>query len=146
MRAIHTFKLKTTALIATIFFAYLIHSFSTFSFILPKTSGKQTFSDVFRLNQMGTFGKNELKNWTLIFFFFNYYLSLHCVKSVRIRIYSGPYFPALWLSTEGCCVSLRIQSKCGNIRTRVTPTTDTFYAVSCILILFASSPIQVQSN
>ena len=36
----------------------------------------------------------------------------HCVKSVRIRSYSGPYFPALYL---------RIQSKCGNVRTRITP-------------------------
>ena len=24
----------------------------------------------------------------------------HCVKSVRIRSYSGPYFPALGLNTE----------------------------------------------
>ena len=40
----------------------------------------------------------------------------HCVKSVRIRSYSGPYFPAS--QTE--------------IRTRVTLDTDTFYAV-CVL-------------
>ena len=33
--------------------------------------------------------------------------------SVRIRSYSGPYFPALGLNTERCEVSLRIQSKCG---------------------------------
>ena len=43
----------------------------------------------------------------------------HCVESVRIGSYSGPYFP-----TVG--VSLRIQSKCGKIRTKITPTTDTF--------------------
>ena len=36
-----------------------------------------------------------------------------CVKSVRIRSYSGPYFPALGLNTERSEVSLRIQSKCG---------------------------------
>ena len=35
-----------------------------------------------------------------------------CVKSVRIRR------------------SLRIQSECGKIRTRITPNTDTFYAVT----------------
>ena len=46
----------------------------------------------------------------------------HCVKSVRIRSYSGPYIPAFGLS---------IQSECGKIRTRITPNTDTFYAV-CI--------------
>ena len=32
----------------------------------------------------------------------------HCMKCVRIRSYSGPYFP------------------------RITPNTDTFYAVTCI--------------
>ena len=37
----------------------------------------------------------------------------HCVKSVRIWSYSGPYFPALGLNTERYPVSLRIQSECG---------------------------------
>ena len=45
----------------------------------------------------------------------------HCVKSVRIRSYSGPYFPAFGLNT------LLIQSECGKMRTRTTPNTDTFY-------------------
>ena len=43
-------------------------------------------------------------------------LYLHCEKSVRIRSYSGPYFPAFGLNTERYTVSLRIQSewgKCG---------------------------------
>ena len=58
------------------------------------------------------------------------YNKLHCVKSVRIRSYSGPYFfPAFGLNTERCGVSLRIQSKCGEKRTRITPNTDTFDAV-----------------
>ena len=26
----------------------------------------------------------------------------HCVKSVRVRNYSGPYFPAFGLNTEKC--------------------------------------------
>ena len=43
----------------------------------------------------------------------------HCVKSTRIRSYSSPYG-----------VSYRIQSECGKIRTRITPNTDTFYAVA----------------
>ena len=38
-----------------------------------------------------------------------------CVKS---GVFSGPYFPAFGLNTERCCVSLRIQSECGKIRTR----------------------------
>ena len=54
----------------------------------------------------------------------------HTVKRVRIRSYSGPYFPAFGLNTERYRVSLRIQSECGKIRTRTTPNTDTFYAVN----------------
>ena len=54
---------------------------------------------------------------------------IHCVKSVRIRSYSGPYFPAFGVNTERYGVSLRIQSECGKIWTRKTPNTDTFHAV-----------------
>ena len=52
----------------------------------------------------------------------------HCVKGVRIRSYSGPYFPAFELNTP-YPVSLRIQSECGKIWTRITQNTDTFHAV-----------------
>ena len=55
----------------------------------------------------------------------------HSVKSVRIWGYSGPHFPAFGLNTERYSVSLRVQSECGKIRTRITPNTDTFYIVSC---------------
>ena len=54
----------------------------------------------------------------------------HSVKSVRIRSYSGPYFPAFGLNTEGYSVSLRIQSKCVKIRTWIIPNMDAFRAVS----------------
>ena len=54
---------------------------------------------------------------------------MYCVKSVRIRSYSGPYFPAFRLNMERCGISLRIQSKCGRIRTIITPNTDIFHAV-----------------
>ena len=53
----------------------------------------------------------------------------HCVKSVRIRSFSGPYFPAFELNTERHSVSLCIQSECWKKRTRITPNTDTFHAV-----------------
>ena len=53
----------------------------------------------------------------------------HSVKSVRIRSFSCPYFPAFGLNTERYEVSLRIQSECRKTRTRKTPNTDTFYAV-----------------
>ena len=48
----------------------------------------------------------------------------HCVKSVFIWSYSGPYFPTFGLNTYS------VQSKCGKRRTRITPNTYTFYAVS----------------
>ena len=54
---------------------------------------------------------------------------LGCVKSVRIRSYSVPHFPAFGLNTERYSLSLRIQSECGKMRTRITPNTDTFCAV-----------------
>ena len=37
-----------------------------------------------------------------------------CVKNVRIRSFSGPYFLAFGLNTERYSISLCIQSKCGN--------------------------------
>ena len=54
----------------------------------------------------------------------------HCVKSDRIRSYFGPHFPAFGLNTERYGVCLRIQSECGKMRSRITPNTDTFYAVT----------------
>ena len=59
----------------------------------------------------------------------------HCVKSVRIRSYSGPYFPAFGLNTERYKVSLRIQSECGKIRTRITRDTDTFHILYILALL-----------
>ena len=52
--------------------------------------------------------------------------SNHCVKSVRIRSYSGPYFTAFGLNTERYRVSFRIQSECG----KITPNMDNFHAVN----------------
>ena len=53
-----------------------------------------------------------------------------CVKSARIRSYSDRYFPAFRLNTPFLSLSLRIQGQgeCGEMRTRITPNTDTFYA------------------
>ena len=59
----------------------------------------------------------------------------HCVKNVRIRSYSGPYFPVFGLNTERYGVSLRIQSKCGKMRTRITRNTDTFHAACGKLLI-----------
>ena len=45
----------------------------------------------------------------------------HCVKSVRIRSFSGPYFPAF---------RLRIQSDLRKIRDIKTPDSDIFHVVT----------------
>ena len=58
--------------------------------------------------------------------------SLHCVKSGRIRSFSGPHFTVIGLNTERYRVSLRIQSECGKIRTIITPNTDTFHTLILI--------------
>ena len=47
--------------------------------------------------------------------------AIHYVKIVRIRSFSGPYFPAF---------GLNIQSEYGKIRTRKTPNMDTFQEVT----------------
>ena len=57
--------------------------------------------------------------------------SERCQTSL-IRGFSSPYLPALGLNTEKYFVSLRTQSKCGKIRTRKTPNTDTFYTVKVL--------------
>ena len=50
------------------------------------------------------------------------------MKSVRIRSFAGPYFPAVGPNMVKYGVSLRIQSEWGKKRTRKTPNTDTFHA------------------
>ena len=54
------------------------------------------------------------------------FFNKHCVKSVCIRSYSGPHFPAFGLNTGRYSVYLRIQSKCRKMWTRITPNMDTF--------------------
>ena len=61
-------------------------------------------------------------------------------KSVRIRSFSGQYFPALGLNRDRYGVYLRILSKYGKIRTKITPNMGTFYTVYCIA-LFCSNEI-----
>ena len=54
----------------------------------------------------------------LLYGFINHDDNKHCVKSVHIRSFSSPYFPAFGLNTERYGVSLRIQSECEKIQTR----------------------------
>ena len=60
----------------------------------------------------------------------------HCIKSVRIRCYFGPHFSRIFSHSDRIrrilCISphsVRMQEDAGKMRTRVTPNTDTFYAV-----------------
>ena len=43
---------------------------------------------------------------------------VRCVKCVRIRSFSGPYFSPFGLNMDRYGINLRIQSKCGKIRTK----------------------------
>ena len=53
----------------------------------------------------------------------------HCVKKVRIRNFSGPYFPTFGLNTESNYASLRVQSQCREKQTWKFTNTDTFHVV-----------------
>ena len=64
--------------------------------------------------------RSEFRNLSNIYDF-------HCVKSVHIRRFSGPYFPAFGLNVNRYRLSLRIQSEYGKIKTRKTPNTETFH-------------------
>ena len=59
----------------------------------------------------------------------------HSVKSVRIRIFSGQYFPVFVLNMKRYSVSLRILSKYGKIRARRTPHTDAIHVVFALFIV-----------
>ena len=68
-------------------------------------------------------GQTRFKNLAAFAETFNkakYSRGVHCVKGVRIRRFSSPYFPAFGLNTDRYGVSLRIQSECGKIRTLFT--------------------------
>ena len=56
-------------------------------------------------------------------------LYLYCIKSARIRSYSGWNFPAFNLNTERYSVALHIQSEWEKMWTRIALNTDTFHAV-----------------
>ena len=62
----------------------------------------------------------------------------HCVKSVRLRSYSGPRFPEFGLNTQRYGLSVLIQSECGKMRTRIIPKRDAFHAVLLMGLLFTN--------
>ena len=64
------------------------------------------------------------------FFFFFFFVTLmifvryRCVKGVRIRNFSGSYFPTFGLYTERHFV--RVEFECGEVRSRKSPNTALF--------------------
>ena len=72
-----------------------------------------------------------------LFFFCCYF---HCVKCVRFRSYSGPHFSRIfphldWIRRDTISVFSPNAGKCGKMWTRITPNTDSFYAVFTIKIM-----------
>ena len=61
---------------------------------------------------------------------------MHCVKTICIWSYSGPHFSTFGLNTERYRLSLRIHSECEKIRTRITPSTNTFHVELNTLVTF----------
>ena len=66
--------------------------------------------------------------------FWSLLIKEYCVKGVRIRSYSGVHFPVFGLNMERSGESLRIQSECQKIQTRITTNADTFYAVKAMFL------------
>ena len=52
-----------------------------------------------------------------------------CVKIIRNRSFSGPYFPAVAMNKERYSVSLYIKSECRKIPNRKTPNANIFHVV-----------------
>ena len=83
-----------------------------------------------------------------------YQENIHCVKSVRIQSYSGPYFSRIfqhsdWIRRDREYLSVRSTSaeylsvfspnaeKCGKMWTKITLNMDSFYAVVCSDLVFS---------
>ena len=89
---------------------------------------------------ISTNNHNKCKYQRILFNSFAYYLyNCHCVKSVRIRSYSGPQFPRIFphtdwrrRDTEYPPYSVRMRENAGKMRTGITPNTASFYAV-CVI-------------
>ena len=73
-------------------------------------------------------GSQKNINWILLL---NHVIRVknHCVKSVQVKRFSGPYFPVFGLNTKIYPVNLGIQSKYGKIRTRKSSVFGHFYHI-----------------
>ena len=71
---------------------------------------------------------------------------IYCVKIVRFRSYSGPYFPAFGLNTERYGVSPCIQSECGKIWTRNYSVFWTLFTQCLTLLLLLRAMFHTYRN
>ena len=105
---------------------YHLHRIILFIILIKHwTLNTETQRHIFLIPTLGPQNCSFLLFHYIVFWFVN----KHCVKSVRIRSFSDPYFPRFKLITGRYSISLRIQSESGKMRTRKTPNTDTFHAV-----------------
>ena len=85
------------------------------------------FANHFRLKYFQIFLLDKLDKLihyqSLIQCNFLFYTVRHCVKNVRIQSYSGPHFSRIFLHSDW------ISPNTGKMLTRITPNTDTFYAL-----------------
>lgn len=100
---------------------WLLPKLSPNNSMLCSQNHSKDFSDIFLGN--GTLQIAKLKRINIL------KRIPHWVESVRMRSFSGRYFPALGLNTERI-QRLHIHSECWKIRNRETPNTDTFSEVS----------------
>ena len=68
-----------------------------------------------------------VEKWIYVFMAYWVIILISCVKSVRIRSYSGPHFSRIFSHSDW--IRSPYSVRCGKMRTRITPNTDTFYAV-----------------
>ena len=100
---------------------YHLHRIILFIILIKHwTLNTETQRHIFLIPTLGPQNCSFLLFHYIVFWFVN----KHCVKSVRIRSFSNPYFPRFTLINERYSISLRIQSESGKMCTRKTPNTD----------------------
>ena len=127
----------------------ILHNFKIFSAQDCRSLVNNNLIFYFKLILTPPKSSDSCKNY-FVWIILNYFIAIlwdawphpseknqHCVKSVCIQSYSGPYSPAFGLNMERYSVSLRIQSESGKMQTRITPNTDTFHAVPVFFICAA---------
>ena len=104
---------------------YHLHRIILFIILIKHwTLNTETQRHIFLIPTLGPQNCSFLLFHYIVFWFVN----KHCVKSVRIRSFSNPYFPRFKLITERYSISLRIQSESGKMCTRKTPNLSSHFS------------------